>query len=67
MFIENGYNVLFPMANTIIWLHYDTILNAPKMPVWCSFAYFMIAIGVMLVLTARAVHRMELFNVEQVE
>lgn len=58
---------LFPMANTIIWLHYDTILNAPKMPVWCSFAYFMIAIGVMLVLTARAVHRMELFNVEQVE
>ena len=55
------------MANTIIWLHYDTILNAPKMPVWCSFAYFMIAIGVMLVLTARAVHRMELFNVEQVE
>ncbi|MCM1488325.1 MAG: hypothetical protein NC203_08170 [Firmicutes bacterium] len=30
----------FPMANTIMWLHYEEILREPIYPVWCSFAYF---------------------------
>ncbi len=30
----------FPMANTIIWLHYEEILSEPIYPMWASFAYF---------------------------
>lgn len=30
----------FPMANTIIWLHYEEILSKPIYPMWASFAYF---------------------------
>lgn len=30
----------FPMANTIIWLHYGEILSEPIYPIWASFAYF---------------------------
>lgn len=30
----------FPMANSIIWLHYTEILNTPVYPVWCSYLYF---------------------------
>ncbi len=58
---------MFPMANAIIWLHYDTILQATKMPVWYSYIYFIAAIGVALAFTARSVRRMELYNIEQVE
>lgn len=58
---------VFPMANTIIWLHYDTILDAPDMPVWYSFAYFGITIAVILILDCIAVHKMEFVNIEQVE
>lgn len=57
----------FPMANTIIWLHYDTILEASDMPVWCSFVYFGVAIVVMLLLDGIAANKLELINVEQVE
>lgn len=30
----------FPMANTIVWMHYTEILSEPIYPVWSSFAYF---------------------------
>ncbi len=34
----------FPMANTIMWLHYEEILKEPIYPVWASFLYFAAAI-----------------------
>lgn len=40
----------FPTANTIIWLHYTEILNAPIYPMWASFLYF----GVLLALLVAA-------------
>lgn len=30
----------FPMANTIVWMHYTEILSEPIYPVWSSFVYF---------------------------
>lgn len=38
----------FPMANTIIWLHYTAILSEPIMAIWFSYAYFAVAIIVLL-------------------
>lgn len=32
----------FPLANAIIWLHYDEILSAMKIPVWYSYAYLLV-------------------------
>ncbi|MDE6852453.1 MAG: hypothetical protein K2J67_08190 [Lachnospiraceae bacterium] len=58
---------MFPMANTIVWLHYDMILGTPDMPVWCSFVYFGITIAVILILDCIAVRKMEFINIEQVE
>ena len=48
----------FPMANTIIWLHYTAILREPIVAIWYSYAYFAAAIIVLLtvsvILTKRA-------------
>lgn len=30
----------FPMANTILWMHYTDILRKPIYPMWASFLYF---------------------------
>lgn len=32
----------FPMANSIVWLHYTKFLRKPLMPIWCSYLYFII-------------------------
>ena len=58
---------LFPMANTIIWLHYDTIRDAPELPVWCSFVYFLIVTGILLILNCRGVQKIEFLNIEHTE
>ncbi len=57
----------FPMANTIVWLHYDEILSEPNFPIWFSYLYFGIAIVVMTILNSIAVKRLEFINIEQVE
>lgn len=48
----------FPMANTIIWLHYTAILREPIVAIWYSYAYFAAVIIVLLtvsvILTKRA-------------
>ena len=41
----------FPMANTIIWLHYTPILSEPILAIWYSYAYFAAAITVLLVIS----------------
>jgi len=58
---------LFPMANTIVWLHYDEILNEPNFPIWYSYFYFVIAIAAFITLNSIAVKRLEFINIEQVE
>lgn len=57
----------FPMANTIIWLHYDTILDTSQNPVWFSVIYFLVSNSVLLGLNFFLIHKMEFVNIEQVE
>ena len=57
----------FPMANTIVWLHYDEILSRRNFPVWCSYAYFATAITVLLTLNACTARKLQLYNIELVE
>lgn len=57
----------FPMANTIVWLHYDKILNQPNLPIWYSYIYFGIAILALLILNIIATKKLEFINIEQVE
>lgn len=42
----------FPMANTIIWLHYTEILREPIVPIWYSYAYLSVFIVVLLIISA---------------
>lgn len=35
---------LFPMANTIVWLHFTDIMREPVKPLWQSYLYFGISI-----------------------
>lgn len=41
----------FPMANTIIWLHYTPILREPIVAIWYSYAYFAAAIIALLIVS----------------
>lgn len=58
---------MFPMANTIIWLHYDVILDEPYVPVWYSSLYFAILISIVVTVNCIAVNRLEFINTEMVE
>ena len=40
---------IFPMANTMVWLHYDEILREQICSVWFSFAYFFAGILLLLI------------------
>lgn len=55
---------LFPMANTIVWLHFEEILREPKLPVWHSYLYFAGAISVFLILCGIAAKRLQFINAE---
>lgn len=57
----------FPMANTIVWLHYEEILSRSIFPIWCSYAYFAVFIVALFVIDLIAVKRLQLFNIETVE
>lgn len=52
----------FPMANTIMWLHYEEILKEPIYPVWSSFLYFGIAVCVLIFLNFLALRKMNLME-----
>ncbi len=53
----------FPMANSIIWLHYTEILREPIMPIWFSYAYFAVMI-ISLIITAMFVVKKSNFITE---
>jgi len=58
---------VFPMANTIVWLHYEEVLSKQVFPIWCSYTYFITAIAVGLTLNTIAVIRLQFYNIELVE
>ena len=39
---------IFPMANSLIWMHYTKIAAEPVYPLWASYAYFGVGIGLLL-------------------
>lgn len=57
--LSSGVKWVFPMANTIVWLHYDEILSKPIFPIWCSFAYFGVMILVFIILNFTALKRLK--------
>lgn len=58
---------LFPMANTIVWLHYDIILDELNVPMWYTYTYFAVILSALTIANAIAVKRLEFINIEQVE
>lgn len=56
----------FPMANTIIWLHYEEILRKPIYPIWASYLYFAAAAAVLLTVCLIALKKMQFINIEQI-
>ena len=55
----------FPMANTIVWLHYQELLREPITPVWESFVYFIVILLVLFGMNLVALRRFQLMNVMQ--
>ena len=43
--VRAGAMWMFPMANTITWLHYDAALREPVKPVYQSYIYFAVLIA----------------------
>lgn len=54
---------IFPMANTISWMHYEEILRKPVYPVGFSFLYFAVVIFLLVAANAAALRKMQLMNV----
>ena len=54
----------FPMANSIIWLHYTEILSTPIYPIGSSYWYFGCCIGVLLILCAVLLSKAEFESTE---
>lgn len=49
----------FPMANTIVWMHYTEILSEPIYPVWSSFVYFGGLLAVLISLNFLALKKLK--------
>ncbi|MCM1062200.1 MAG: hypothetical protein NC452_18200 [Eubacterium sp.] len=56
---------IFPMANSIIWLHYDEIFSEPIYPIWCSFAYFGATISILIFINIIALKKLRLTEADQ--
>lgn len=54
----------FPMANSIIWLHYTEILSTPTYPIYCSYLYFSCWIVGLLFLNTILIKHTEFESVE---
>lgn len=48
--IRAGLMWAFPMANSIVWLHYTEFRRVPFYPIWCSVIYFAAIVAVLAVL-----------------
>ena len=47
----------FPMANSIIWLHFTEILRKPTVPIYRSYLYFLILDAVLIAICMKAVKK----------
>ena len=56
----------FPMANTIVWLHYTEILRDPVIPISRSYLYFMVIIIGLFICNLVALKKLQFTNIEQV-
>lgn len=64
----NGYvKWAFPMANTIVWLHYEKILGKPIVPLWYSWIYLIVLAVMLIVLNYMAVRKYQYVNIEHIE
>lgn len=57
---------LFPMANTIIWVHYTKIFSEPIKPVWYSYLYFILLIGALITVAYMVLKKANFYSVEDV-
>lgn len=55
---------VFPMANTITWLHYDEALREPVKPMYQSYIYFAVLIAVGIVANVIAVKKNNINTME---
>ena len=55
----------FPMANTIVWLHYEELLRKPVTPVSDSLVYFIVILALLFAGCFFALRSMKLINTEQ--
>ncbi len=64
----NGYaKWAFPMANTIVWLHYEKILGKPIVPTWYSWIYLILITVTLVALNYLAVRKYQYVNIEHIE
>lgn len=57
----------FPMANTIVWLHYTELLREPITPVTDSFIYFTATITAVLIADLTILQRLQFISTGQEE
>lgn len=50
---------LFPMAHSIVWLHYTEFLREPVFPVWGSVIYFAVIISAALIFCVASLKRFD--------
>lgn len=63
--IQSKVMWVFPMANTITWLHYDAALSEPVMPMYRSYIYFAALIAVGIAANIIAVKKTNIFTMEE--
>lgn len=64
----NGYiKWAFPMANTIVWFHYEKILGKPIVPIWYSWIYLIVIVIILVILNFMAIKRFQYVNIEHIE
>lgn len=55
----------FPMAHTMVSLHYTEYFREPVMPIWHSFLYFVCAIALLFALSMASVRRTDFLDVDE--
>lgn len=65
--IRSSYMWIFPMANTIVWLHYTDIFRKEIFPVVYSYIYFAVIIVVLIIANVVVSRKMNIDTIEETE
>lgn len=65
-FIKTKVMWLFPVANTLIWRHFDRILSTRVFPIYYSILYFISLILFLLICNIIALSKIQFININQV-